>query len=262
MLVTVFTPTYNRGYIITNLYESLLAQINTDFEWLVIDDGSTDDTEAIINIFISQKKIQITYIRIQNGGKQSAINKGVQLAQGELFFIVDSDDYLTDDAICKISIEWGQIPNKEVLGGLCFRKVNYTTGEVIGGVSSVTRGNYTSLEITYTLGIVGDKAEIFRTGVLLNYPFPHFDHETFVPEALVWNRISKDYCLRFVDIGIYMCEYLEDGLSANFAKNLKFNSRGFGLYYKEVLSYSQLPFVDKIKCFVRFLQCRYFTFIK
>ena len=103
MKITVFTPTYNRGYIIDNLFQSLKRQSYTDFEWIVIDDGSDDDTENMFQKFQSvDNGFPIIYKKVNNGGKHRAINTGLNLAKGELFFIVDSDDYLTDSALERI----------------------------------------------------------------------------------------------------------------------------------------------------------------
>ena len=97
--ITVFTPTYNRAYTLERLYKSLLNQTSYDFEWLIVDDGSTDNTSELIKSFQNNQLFDVRYYKQGNGGKHVAINKGVELAEGELFFIVDSDDYLTDDAI-------------------------------------------------------------------------------------------------------------------------------------------------------------------
>jgi glycosyltransferase involved in cell wall biosynthesis len=262
MLITVFTPTYNRAYIIPKLYESLLNQTNKNFEWIVVDDGSTDDTKELFDEYLLNKEFTIKYIKTENGGKQKAINKGVSVAKGELFFIVDSDDYLTEDALSNISNNWEVIEKKNRIAGFCFRKVNYNTNKIIGGHCHLQSGDYSSIEIAYELGILGDKAEVFKTSVLKLYPFPEFVNENFVPEALVWFRISNHFKLRFINTGIYMCEYLPDGLSKNFNKNLQKNSTGFALFYKEVLFYKRIPFFIKLKSFLRYLQCTYYTFKK
>lgn len=262
MLVTVFTPTYNRAYVISKLYESLLSQTNMSFEWVVVDDGSVDDTKELFDFFLRENKIAINYIKTENGGKQRAINKGVSVAKGELFFIVDSDDYLIDEAISYLCNEWTLIKDESNVAGSCFRRVNYNTGKIIGGECSIEVGKYNSIEMTYELGIAGDKAEVFKTSVMKLFPFPEFDNENFVPEALVWNRISKEYKLRFVNVGIYMCDYLEDGLSYNFYKNLQKNPNGFAEYYKEVLFYKKIPLVVKIKSFIRYVQCLFFKLVK
>ena len=101
-MITVFTPTYNRGYIIEKLYNSLVSQNYNEFEWLIVDDGSTDQTQELISNFITKGFIDIRYFKQENGGKHRAINKGVKLAKGELFFIVDSDDYLSNNALDRV----------------------------------------------------------------------------------------------------------------------------------------------------------------
>ena len=117
-LITVFTPAYNRGYIIGKLYESLRRQSFRDFEWLVVDDGSTDDTGTLLAGFIAENKIPIRYFRQENGGKHRAINRGVREARGELFFIVDSDDHLADDALERVAFHYGNVRNDANFAGV------------------------------------------------------------------------------------------------------------------------------------------------
>lgn len=99
MMVTVFTPVYNRGYCVRNVYESLVKQSFKDFEWLVINDGSYDDTEEVIKSCMDEKKIVIRYFYQKNGGQHRALNSAIEKAKGKLLMIVDSDDYLTEDAL-------------------------------------------------------------------------------------------------------------------------------------------------------------------
>ena len=104
--ITVFTPTYNRAYIIETLYRSLQRQTYRDFEWLVVDDGSADNTKELFEAWQQEDNFfPIRYVKQENGGKCRAINYGLELAKGKLFFNVDSDDYLTEDAIEKL-LSW------------------------------------------------------------------------------------------------------------------------------------------------------------
>ena len=98
-LITIFTPTYNRAYTLPKLYESLKIQTNQNFDWVIVDDGSTDDTEVLIKSFIDEGIIKITYIKQKNQGKHIAINTGVTLAKGDFFIVIDSDDYLLENCI-------------------------------------------------------------------------------------------------------------------------------------------------------------------
>src|SRR5690554_1545966 len=119
-MLTVFTPTYNRGYIIEKLYESLNHQTNKNFEWLVIDDGSTDDTSKIFDkILKKDHEYQIRYIKKENGGKHTAANLALDLAEGEIFFVVDSDDVLTANAVERVFYYYNQIKDDSSFCGVC-----------------------------------------------------------------------------------------------------------------------------------------------
>ncbi len=245
VFLTVFTPTYNRGYILHKLYESLQAQTDFNFEWLIIDDGSTDNTEELIlNWKKEQNNFTIKYIKQTNSGKCSSINRGVSVASGKMFFIVDSDDYLTSDAVKKIIQSEKKIPQNKKFAGLCKNRCDQY------GVSNPSFVGKT-LDITMLdrakYDIYGDKAEVFYTDVLKKYPFPVFEGENFGILALVWNRIANDgWKLRFDQDAIYVCEYLEDGLTKNYKKNLKNNPKGTKLFYKELITLSSVSFFYKL----------------
>lgn len=145
MKITVFTPTYNRGYLLGKLYESLLKQTNTDFEWLIIDDGSNDNTSNIINKFIDDDKIRIRYFYQENCGKHRAINKGLDIAEGELFFIVDSDDTLIPAAIELVLEKYKSVENCPEFAGISFNK-GYSEKEIVGKTFSSEFMDCTNLE--------------------------------------------------------------------------------------------------------------------
>lgn len=243
--ITVFTPTYNRAYIIKNLYESLKAQTDFDFEWLIVDDGSTDNTEQLIDEFIKKhNRFQIRYYKKENGGKHTAINKGLELAEGEMFFIVDSDDCLLSNAISKIK-EWENgINEKEKFAGVSGNK-GYSEEKLVG---STFKGEYvdaTSLERN-KLNINGDKAEVFYTALLRKYKFPEFKGEKFLTEDVVWSRIANDgYKIRWFNEIIYTCRYRDDGLFVQYNKLLASNPKGFALYVNQKIKF------NKNNCFER-----------
>ena len=257
-LITVFTPTYNRAYILPRLYESLSAQTCKDFEWLVIDDGSMDETSSLLALWQKENKIQINFIVRTNGGKSSTINLGVQNAKGDVFFIVDSDDFLTDDAIQKITEALKERKNKRYtffIAGFCYKKRNYRTNTIIASSSVALPEAASSLELAFKYKQPGDKAEVFDTDLLRRFPFPEISGNKFVPEALVWYRIAAlGYKLIIKNDAIYNCDYLEDGYTKNFNLNLKKNPEGFMLFYKECLGYKEIPFITKLKYLCRFLQ--------
>lgn len=232
-MITVFTPTYNRGYILHKLYTSLKNQTSDNFEWIIVDDDSTDDTEQVVASFESVGN-GITYIKQPHGGKHRAINRAVKIAKGDYFFIVDSDDYLTKNAIELVTGWVAAIDSKQIAGVAGLRTSK--AGDIWGGKPMIDTGKYIeagNLE-RETYNLMGDKAEIYSTQVLQEHPFPEFENEDFVTEAVVWNWIALDgYKLRWYNEPIYVCEYLEDGLTKNgandIAGHLK-NPHGFGRY--------------------------------
>lgn len=247
MRITVFTPTYNREYVIENLYRSLQRQSLKDFEWIVIDDGSTDDTETLFQSFLKEENIfPIIYKKIPNGGKHRAINKGLEMAQGELFFIVDSDDYLTDDALKKINDIEKSIPNekKRNYAGVCGLR-GYDVDKMIGTTFKGDILDISTLE-RVSNGVTGDKSEVFYTDILKKYPFPEFENEKFVTECVVWDHISYDgYKLRFFNDIIYICHYLPDGLTSKYQQLLNNSPKGYGLYLYQSSQYKKIVGFNK-----------------
>ena len=247
MEITIFTPTYNRAYTILKLYESLKKQTFRDFEWIVIDDGSIDSTEEIFLDILTQKNdFPIIYRKVDNGGKHRAINKGIQLASGRLFFIVDSDDFLPYDSLARVSAcEKSLTDNKtDIFAGVAGIK-----GKIGGGFCGKTfDGEY--LDITYLEtgknGIYGDKAEVYYTDVLRQYPFPEFDGEKFIMESVVWNVIAEaGYKLRYFNEIVYLCEYLEDGLTNQGTTKFINTPKGYGLYLSQLIKYGKLKKIKK-----------------
>lgn len=242
MRITVFTPTYNRGYIIKNLYKSLQKQSFNDFEWIVVDDGSTDNTEELFEVFQRENNtFPITYVKVKNGGKHRAINKGVKLAKGELFFIVDSDDYLTNDSLEIIDSVEKSIPEeeKQFFAGVCGLR-GYDNNKIIGKTFDGDILDITMLQRTQ-YNVLGDKSEVFYTKILKKYPFPEFKDENFITECVVWDKIAYDgYKLRFFNKINYICDYLPDGLSAHSNELFKKNPKGCGLYIYQSGKYGKL----------------------
>lgn len=253
MRFTVFTPTYNRAYIISVLYKSLCRQSFTDFEWVVVDDGSTDNTEELITSFIAEKRLDISYVKVPNGGKHRAINRGVELAKGELFFIVDSDDYLTDNALQRIDEVEKTIPAEEKphFCGVCGLK-GYSAERIVGSTFKGETLDCTILD-RKKHGISGDKAEVFYTAVMKKYPFPVFEGENFLTEAVVWHRMAADGLkLRFFNETVYICDYLPDGLSANMGEKVRRSPCGYGLYLRQLTDLGQINGIKKWESYFEF----------
>lgn len=249
-MITVFTPTYNRRYTLHKLYDSLCNQTSHNFEWLIVDDGSTDDTDNLIKSLINEKKITIRYIKQLNGGKHIAINRGIKEAKGNLFFIIDSDDSLTSDAIEWIEKNSTKIIDNQHYAGLSGIRIK-KDGSKIGGGVNFGKIDADAISIRYCYHITGDLAEVYKTEILKNYPFPEFENEKFCPEALVWNRIAQEYKLVYHYKGIYICEYLPDGLTAKITK-LRHNSPIASMTYYSELFHYKIPFKYKIKAAINF----------
>ena len=280
-MITVFTPAYNRGHLLPRLYESLCRQTFKDFEWVVVDDGSSDDTRSVVEKFsvsgfeLSGDKAQpfnpqpstlnpdfktqnsklktnsIRYFYQENGGKHRAINRGVREARGDIFFIVDSDDFLFPDSLEAIAEEFKQIKDDESFCGVSGMR-GYSATEKIGTPVKFDHIDCTIMESSYKYHIYGDKAEAFKTDVLRRFPFPEYEGEKFCPEALVLNRISKYYKIRYFDKIIYQCEYLPDGLTSKISRLLECNVKSTMVAYKEMNEFADVPLWFRIRSAINY----------
>lgn len=249
-MITVFTPTYNRAYLLPKLYKSLCNQTFNDFEWIVIDDGSQDNTIELLKEWEQEARIHLIHDEQPNGGKHRAINKGVNIAHGELFFIVDSDDQLPPDSLEKINIQLQYIKDDPSFAGICGIKA-YFDGSEVGGKSFFDIIECNSLDFRYKYQVSGDMAEVFRTEILKEFPFPEIAGEKFCPEALVWNRIATKYKIRYFHENVYLCDYLPDGLTAKIVKIRMQSPIASCLCYSE-LSAMQIPIKYKIKAAINY----------
>ena len=217
--LTIITPTYNRAYILTELFDSLRSQTCKDFEWLIVDDGSSDNRKEVVAGFSAD--FPIRYIWKENGGKHTALNVGIKNITSDLTIIVDSDDHLLLDAVEKIGCYYEKYRQRTEIGALCFLRCHQNGKPIVG----LDREEFTDSYIDYRIkgNRPGDMAEVFLTKVLKEYPFPEFPGERFLSEDVVWIEIGKKYRFAFINQPIYVCEYLEDGLTVN-DKPAKFKS--------------------------------------
>lgn len=254
--ITIFTATYNREHTLNVLYNSLLNQTYKNFEWLIIDDGSTDDTKKFIDKIKLENKLKIEYHFKVNGGKHRAINYGVNIAKGDFFFIVDSDDRLPENSIEKI-IQLTQ--NLDLnLAGIVGRKT-YFNGRNIGSEFPKNKFISNHIEKSNELGLSGDLAEVVKTEVLKLYAFPDFQGEIFSSESLVWNRISRNYNYLFVNTSLYFAEYLSEGLSYYSVENRRLSPNYATLIYKESFLLDTLSFFKKIKVLSNYWRFSFFN---
>lgn len=243
MFLTIFTPTYNRAYILPNLYESLVKQSSKDFEWVIVDDGSTDETEIIVKKWIAESKICIKYIKQENQGKHIAINTGIEHACGELFFIVDSDDSLKHHAVSTISEFWTSNNDTDVSGIIGYRE--FSDGSLVGSKlpDDVRK---CKLRDCNRLGSEGDKVVIYRTDIFKQYKYPKFGNEKFLGESYVFNQIDDHYDMLVMNERIYSFAYQPDGLSQDFRILYQRNPLGFKAFYEQSIKYSD-SFANRIK---------------
>ena len=247
--ITIFTPTYNRAYIIEKLYESLKSQTNKNFEWLVIDDGSIDNTEKIFNrILQDDNEFNIRYIKVENGGKHRAINKAVKLAKGTYMFIVDSDDYIVDNAI---NIIYNWIENicgeKNFAGVSGLRGFNKDTP--MGSIECFGNLNYldkTNIE-RKSMNSLWDMAEIYKIDILKKFPFPEVEGENFITEGIVWDRIAHEgYKIRWYNEIIYICKYLDDGLTKTGKQIFIDNPKGYAIKTLQDLRFNNYSLKNRL----------------
>lgn len=247
MKITIFTPTYNRVDTIRRLYDSLCRQSSKEFEWLIVDDGSKDDTKKMVNQWIVENKIIINYYYQKNSGKMVAHNRGVKLAQGELFVCVDSDDILSDNAIERTIMEWEK-HKKNCIGILAYKvQLNGKPSTILKNTSF----EYSTLKNAYDYyGLSGDTMLIFRTDILSKYQFPVFSGEKFVPEGYLYDLLDQEGKLYFLREKLYICEYQENGYTSNMAKLLKNNPQGYFVYINQRLKLDKTgkqKFLDSIR---------------
>lgn len=250
-MISILTPTFNRAYCLPRLFQSLVAQSSRNFEWVVVDDGSTDETASLVGAWARGADFPVRLVRQPNSGKHVAINQGVAICRGEFVFIVDSDDVLTAEAVSVVENALGRLGTNST--GVCFRKGDLS-GRLIGNeaASSEPAAMHPAAA---AFAFAGDLAYVFARDVLARHPFPVYQGEKFVPELYVWNKIGDEGpIIYFPSTVIYLCEYLPDGYSANFKANLRNNPRGFALYYRD--QFRRGPRLrDRLKCLVRLAQC-------
>lgn len=219
MMITVLTPTFNRGGRLQSLWDSLQKQTVKDFEWLVVDDGSTDGTKDLITQLQEKSDFPIRYIYKNNGGKHTALNVGIQTICSKLIFIVDSDDCVTDDAVESILKIHKKYRSQNNICGYSFLRV-FPDGKVNGKKFDVDEkiGSYIDVRVNGD-DTGADKAEVFKTHCLKEFPFPEYPNEKFLGEDLVWVRMARKYEMVHINKAIYVGNYLEDGLTNNRRKH-------------------------------------------
>lgn len=241
-IFTVFTPTYNRAHTLSRVYESLSKQSFTSFEWLIVDDGSVDNTEEIVKLWMQNAPFPIRYYYQENGGKHRAYNRAVKESRGELFLTLDSDDELVPEALQIFHDYWDSIPLEirheySAVTGLCVNQ----NGDVVGSRFPTEDWlDSNPIEISAKYGVTGEKYGFQRTDYLRKYPFPEIEGEKFIAESIVWNRLAK-WKTRYINkvLRVYY-EMQTDSLTSSSIRIRSKNPKGARLCYQEYL-YLALP---------------------
>lgn len=199
VVFTVFTATYNRAHTLPRLYQALQAQTFRDFEWLIVDDGSTDETPELVAHWQREGKLAIRYVRQEHAHKKTAFNRGVALARGELFLALDSDDACVPQALERFWFHWQSIPENRrqdfsAVTCLCQDE----EGRIVGDPFPAPVVDSDSLEMRHRYRVRGEKWGFHRTDVLRRFPFPE-DLSGYVPEDVVWMAIAREFKTRYVN---------------------------------------------------------------
>ena len=228
--LTIFTPTFNRAHTLHRTYQSLCAQTCKDFEWLIIDDGSTDNTAEIIKQWINVADFKIRYIYQENQGMHGAHNTAYQNITTELNTCIDSDDYMPTDAVENIISFWDKKRNDKYAG---FIGLDQREDGTIIGTQFPNNMHETTLMGFYAKGGRGDKKLVYRTGVIKRYPeYPIFKGERYVGLAYKYMLIDQDYKMLTLNKPLVIVEYQEDGSSNTMWKQYWNNPRGFAFFRK------------------------------
>ena len=238
-LLTIFTPAYNRAHTLARTYESLLRQDCKDFIWLVIDDGSNDNTAEIVKKWqANDNGFEIRYIYKQNGGMHTAHNTAYENVDTELNVCIDSDDCMSQGAVRKILMKWDQVRDKGY-AGLIGLDADMNTGKIIG-TGFPEDMTETTLSDYYSHGGSGDKKLIYRSDIIKKYPsYPVFEGEKYVALAYKYRLIDQDYKMAVLNEILCDVEYQADGSSMNMLNQYYRNPKGFAFWRKVCMKYPE-----------------------
>jgi glycosyltransferase involved in cell wall biosynthesis len=236
-LLTVFTPTFNRAYCLEKCYKSLVNQTCHEFVWLIIDDGSTDETKELVEKWKKEQKIEINYVWQENQGMHGAHNTAYEQIDTELNVCIDSDDYMPKDAVDKIIAFWKKYGSDEVSGIIGVD--SFTDNKIIGTELPEGLKRSTLFDLYYKHGVTGDKKLVYRTELTKQFPYPIFKNEKYVGLAYKYYKLDQQYEMLLMNEVLCCVDYLPDGSSQNMLKQYRKNPRGFAFYRKELM---KLPF--------------------
>jgi len=236
--LTVFTPTFNRAFCLNQLYQSLIAQTNSDFLWLIVDDGSSDATKDLVSSWIAENKMEIQYLYKKNEGMHSGHNTAYAAITTELNICIDSDDYMPNDAVDLILSKWKQTKHENLAGLIGLDA--FKDGSIVGDTFPVTITTSTLNDLYLKHKITGDKKVVIRTSVVKEFPpYPIYENEKLVPLGVLYLMIDQKYQWICANDIYCIVEYLPGGSSNTIVKQYKQSPRGFGYSRLIEMNYSK-----------------------
>lgn len=249
MKISILTATYNRAKFLKRIYDSLLKNINygLEEEWIIIDDGSTDDTYNVVNNFVEKDNLKIKYIYQENSGKMSAINKAVEMATGELLVDCDSDDFFTDNAMEIIYRNCSKLLKTPNLYALCFLKQDMY-GNISGNRFKEDEMISTMFDLYFKDDVMGEKILVFNTKIRKIFKHELENGEKFVTEARMYHKMDNNYNILCINEPIEVGNYMQDGYTRHFWENFKIYPKGYYCYFREILKkdLKNVPFKKKL----------------
>ncbi|AGH73263.1 glycosyltransferase family A protein [Edwardsiella piscicida] len=264
-MFTVFTPTFNRESTLRRCYDSVINQGRVEIEWIIVDDGSTDNTRNLVESFINEGKIKIHYIYQSNSGKQSAWNRAVQEASGEFFIGLDSDDELVESALLNFTNYLHLLRSRNDLLGLRCLAIRKSTGKA-DSLFQVPGDHIASWYDEFASGFFGERIDIFKTRLLVEYLYPVTVGLKFIPEIWFYSVISKKY--KFIYLNEPLCIFHDQALVGRLSKSTFYKharghriSRGAMLKNIPLRSFMKNP-MGFIKTIVRYVQAVFCCILK
>ncbi|WP_116797587.1 glycosyltransferase family 2 protein [Flavobacterium sp. 103] len=254
--LTIFTATYNRGYCLHQLYESLVRQTHSSFIWMVIDDGSTDNTSSLVQSWIKENKIEILYIHQENKGMNGAHNTAYANIRTSWNVSIDSDDYMPNNAV---ELILKSIPNLDSkFAGIVGLDSDFK-GNVIGTKFPKNIIQSTLSDLYHKHGVKGDKKIVYRTEVIQKYaPYPIIEGEKFIPPGYLYRLIDQDYVLKPINEIFVIVNYQKDGFTKNLFSLYRNNPRGFALHRILKINLST-NMKERFKNMVHLISCSLFA---
>ena len=250
MKISILTSTYNRAKLLPNLYESLKDNLkyDVDFEWLIMDDGSSDNTKEIVQSFINENTMNIKYYYQENQGKMVAINNLVEKATGDLIMDCDSDDCFAKNAFGIIKENVDKLVQDPELYALLFLKCD-VSGEISGKKFKQDNLKTTMFDLYFKDDVQGEKIILFNANIRKKYKHKIEQGENFITEARMYHKMDLYYKIKCYNEPIMICEYQKDGYSKNIDKVFKKNPKGYLKYFEEILTMQDMvgvPFKKRL----------------